>query len=206
MENAANFNFDTLSALPWVSAALLAVGLAASSGLRTFLPLLLLAGAGKFGLFGIHLGGNFAWLSSNTAVTALLLATIFEVAADKIPFVDHGLDAVGTVLRPIAGALVAAAVLNGNDPATSALLGIIVGAPLAFGMHAAKAGTRAGSTASTAGVGNPILSFIEDLTALFLGLVSLLVPWLVPLLLIFALLLMWQVYRIARRRIRRASV
>ncbi|RYG64909.1 DUF4126 domain-containing protein, partial [bacterium] len=156
-------------ALPWVTAALLGVGLAATSGLRTFLPLLLLAGAVKFGLFGVSLGQSYAWLASDSALIALLLATIFEVAGDKIPVVDHGLDVVGTVLRPIAGALSVAAVWYGTDPATAALVGLIVGAPLAFGMHSAKAGTRAGSTAATAGVGNPFISVLEDGVALFMG-------------------------------------
>jgi hypothetical protein len=175
------------------------VGLAASSGLRTFLPLLLLAGAVKFHLFGIQLGTSFAWLASDTALIALLLASIFEIAADKIPFVDHGLDAVGTFLRPVAGALAAAAVWKVNDPALAALLGIIVGAPLALGMHTAKAGTRAGSTAVTAGAGNPFLSVAEDFTAFMLGAISLVLPLLVPLLLIVAFLLIWWIYQLAQR-------
>ncbi|HEX8463803.1 MAG TPA: DUF4126 domain-containing protein [Abditibacterium sp.] len=190
--------FD-FAALPWLSAAFLGVGLAASSGLRTFLPLLLLSGAAKFGFFGIYLSGSFEWLASPTAFSALLLATIVEIGADKIPVIDHALDSFGTILRPGAGALAAAAVWNQSDPATAALLGLIFGAPLALGFHAAKSGTRAGSTVTTAGLGNPVLSVVEDIAALFLGLVSLFLPLLVPLLLIVALLLMWRVYRLARR-------
>lgn len=185
--------------MPWLTAALLGVGLAATSGLRTFLPLLLLAGAAKFGWFGIDLGASYTWLASDVALIALLLATIFEVAADKIPFVDHGLDAAGTLLRPIAGAVAVAAVWNGTDPAVAALVGLIVGAPLALGMHTAKAGTRAGSTAATAGVGNPILSFLEDGMALFLAVTALLAPLLVPLLLLLVLLGLWGIYRMAKR-------
>ena len=192
-------SFLPLDSLAWISAAFLGIGLAASSGLRTFLPLLLLAGAAKFGFFGVQLSGSFAWLASNTALAALLLATIFEIAGDKIPVVDHALDSVGTVLRPAAGALVAAAVWNTQDPATAALLGLILGAPVAFGMHAAKAGTRAGSSVTTAGIGNPVLSVLEDIAALFLGAVSLLAPLLVPILILVALLLMWRIYRLVKR-------
>jgi hypothetical protein len=199
METAQNLVPPAAEFLPWITAALLGVGLAATSGLRTFLPLLLLAGSVKFGWFGISLGSTYAWLASDLAFVALLLATIFEVAADKIPFVDHGLDAAGTVLRPVAGALAVAAVWNGTDPAAAALIGLIVGAPLALGMHTAKAGTRAGSTAVTAGVGNPILSVLEDFVALFLGVTALLVPLLVPLLLVIALLFIWWIYRLAQR-------
>lgn len=197
--------FDALSALAWLPAAFLGIGLAASSGLRTFLPLLLLAGAAKFGFFGVQLSSSFAWLASNTAFWALAVATVVEIAGDKIPLVDHVLDSLGTVLRPVAGALAAAAVWNTQDPAIAALLGLILGAPLALGFHAAKAGTRATSTVTTAGVANPVLSVVEDIAALFLGVVSLLAPLLVPLLLVVALLLMWRVYRLARRLGRSAA-
>ncbi len=189
---------ETAFTLPALSAAFLGVGLAASSGLRAFLPLLLACIAAKTGLFGVHLSGNFAWLSSDTALIALSIASVVEIAGDKIPVVDHGLDALGTVLRPGAGALVAAAVWNQNDPATAALMGLIFGAPLALGIHAAKAGTRGASTLTTAGLGNPILSVLEDFAALLLGLVALLIPLLIPVLLIAIGYVAWKVARYAR--------
>jgi hypothetical protein len=186
---------ETALTLPALSAALLGVGLAASSGLRAFLPLLLACLAAKTGLFGLNLIGNFAWLASDTALIALTIASVIEIAGDKIPIVDHGLDAIGTVLRPGAGALVAAAVWNQNDPATAALMGLIFGAPLALGLHAAKSGTRGASTVTTAGLGNPILSVLEDFAALFLGLVALLAPLLIPLLLVAIVFLGWKMAR-----------
>ena len=66
-----------LSAMGWTAVILLALGLAASSGLNTFMPLLMLAGAAKFHLFGIHLSGSFGWLASGAALGVLALATIF---------------------------------------------------------------------------------------------------------------------------------
>lgn len=190
---------ETLSALPFLSAAFLGVGLAAASGLRAFLPLLLACIAAKTGLFGLNWSGNFAWLASDAALIALSIASVVEIAGDKIPVVDHALDALGTVLRPGAGALVAAAVWNQNDPTTAALLGLIFGAPLALSLHAAKAGTRGVSTATTAGLGNPILSTIEDFAALLLGLVALLMPLLIPLFLAAIALVIWKVWK--RRRV-----
>lgn len=187
------------SALPWLPALLLGLGLAASSGLRAFLPLLLLSAAFKWNLLGFSVGQNFAWLASDTAFWALLCGTVVEIAGDKIPVVDHFLDTIGTVLRPAAGALATVAVLNASDPATATLLGIIVGGPVALGVHAAKAGTRGASTLSTAGVANPVLSVVEDIAALFLGAVSLAAPILVPLLLVFAGVLVWKTVRAARR-------
>lgn len=184
---------ETTSVLPAFSAAFLGVGLAAASGLRAFLPLLLACLAAKTGLFGLDLSGNFAWLASDTALIALSIASVVEIAGDKIPVVDHALDAIGTVLRPGAGALVAAAVWNQNDPATAALLGLMFGAPLALGLHAAKAGTRGASTVTTAGMGNPVLSVLEDVAALFLGIIAFVLPLLIPVLLVAIAYLGWKV-------------
>ncbi|HWW61007.1 MAG TPA: DUF4126 domain-containing protein, partial [Thermoanaerobaculia bacterium] len=96
---------------------LLGIGLAASSGLNTFIPLLALSSAAKFGV--VALNAKFAWLGSNTAMIILIIATALEVIGDKFPAVDHALDTIGTFVRPIAGALAAASVLSHNDPAVA---------------------------------------------------------------------------------------
>jgi hypothetical protein len=91
-----------------------------------------------------------------------------------------------------------------QDPTVAAILGLAVGAPLAFGLHAAKAGTRGASTATTLGAANPVLSFLEDIAALFMGLLAILAPILVPLVLVLAFLLVWQIIKTAKRFRRRA--
>ena len=187
-----------VGALGWITITMMALGLAASSGLNTFLPLLMLAISAKFHFFGLDLSGSYAWLGSDMALGVLGMATILEIAGDKIPVVDHSLDVVGTIARPAAGAVAAASVFSGADPATAAILGLIVGAPVAFGMHSAKAGTRAASSATTFGVANPVLSFLEDVAAFFLTLIALLSPLLVPLLLIVLALVFWKALRRAR--------
>jgi len=186
---------------PVIAAALLGLGLAASTGLNTFLPLLMMAGAAHFQLFGINLNGSFAWLGSETALIALALAALVEIVGDKIPAVDHLLDVVGTAARPAAGALASASVFKNADPATAALAGLMIGAPTAFGFHAAKAGTRAASSVTTLGFGNPILSFIEDTVSISLVLVSFFMPWLVPVLVILLFLVMWKIYKTVRRHL-----
>ena len=131
--------------------ALLGLGLAASAGLKTFVPLLVMAVAARFHLFGVELSDAFAWLGSWAALAALSVATLAEVAADKIPLVDHALSLVGTVARPVAGAVAAAAAFSGLDPTTAAVAGLIVGAPTALAVHAGQATTRVVSTATTGG-------------------------------------------------------
>ncbi|NLU62489.1 DUF4126 domain-containing protein [Rhodococcus sp. HNM0563] len=170
----------------WLLAVLLGLGLAAATGLRTFLPLLMLSAAVHFELFGIVVGDSMSWVGSTAALTALTIATVTEVLADLIPFVDNALSLAGTVTRPIAGALVAWAALSNLDPAWAAIAGIVVGAPTALAVSTAQTGTRAVSTATTAGVGNPVLSVIDSVASFVTSLISLVLPLLViPLLILF---------------------
>lgn len=181
---------------------LLGLGLSASTGLNTFLPLLLLSAAARFHVAGVELGTKFEWLTSDAALIALIVACILEIIGDKIPAVDHFLDAAGTFLRPIAGALASASVLTGLDPKVAAILGIIVGAPTSFGLHTLKAGTRMASTATTFGCANPIISLIEDVISFALSIVAIFTPVIVPVALAILVLVLWRVMR----RVRRANV
>lgn len=158
----------------------MALGLAASAGLRMFLPLAALSLAFKFQWFEFALGEQFQWLGSDLAVIVLSLAVVVEMLVDKIPILDHILDMVGIIARPAAGALASGAVFGNTDPATAAILGMIIGAPTAFGMHSTKAAVRATSSTMSMGCLNPVLSILEDFKALSLILIALLFPILVP--------------------------
>ena len=180
----------------WVLPALLGLGLASATGLRTFLPLLMLAVAAKFDLFGVRLIDQMDWLVSWPAIAALATATVAEFAGDKIPAVDHALNAVGYVTRPVAGAVAAGSVFWAVDPTAAAVAGIIVGAPAALAFNAAQTGARVGSTATTGGLGNPVVSLIEDVLAVLTVLIAFLAPVIVPVLLIGLAIV---VFRLARR-------
>src|SRR5260370_13542263 len=83
-------------------------GLALASGLNAYLPLL----AFTLSVRWLHLyqvNPNFAFITSNWLIAALAMLTILDFVADKIPLIDHSWVAILTVVRPIAGALVAAA-------------------------------------------------------------------------------------------------
>jgi hypothetical protein len=180
----------------WVLPALLGLGLASATGLRTFLPLLMLALAARFGLFGIELNEQMAWLADWPAIAALAVAAVVEFAGDKIPVVDHGLNVLGAFTRPVAGAVAAGSVFAGLDPTTAAVAGIIVGAPTAFAFNAAQGGARLTSTATTGGIGNPVLSLIEDVLSFLTVILAFLAPILVPVVLIVLAVV---VFRLARR-------
>jgi hypothetical protein len=175
----------------------LAIALAASAGLRAWLPLLLAGGLARLG--ALHLGSSFDFLSSNKALILFGVATLVELVGDKVPAVDHALDAIGTPLRPAAGALLAASVLGTvSDPLTALALGTAVGAPSALVPHAAKTALRAASTTLTGGIANPLLSVLEDVISLATFVLAVLVPALVVLLLAFTLFFVWRLLR--RRR------
>jgi uncharacterized membrane protein len=183
----------------WILPALLGLGLAASTGLKTFLPLLMLAAAARYNIFGVDLAGPFEWLGSWAALSALAVAAVAEIAADKIPIVDHALSAVGFVARPAAGALAAAAAFSTHDATTAAIAGLIVGAPTALAFHSAQTGTRVASTATTGGLGNPAVSLAEDVMAFLMALVALALPILVPVVLLLAAYVVWRLVRRVRR-------
>lgn len=174
---------------------LLGLALASAAGLRAFVPLLVLAIASRYGVMGVHLNGQFAWLHSTAAIITLTVATVAEVLADKVPGVDHALDALQTVVRPAAGALAFASTQAHVSPVTAGILGLILGAPLAGGLHLAKGGARIASTASTAGLGNPILSTLEDIITLLVSILSLFAPLLGLALIVAVVYFVWRAYR-----------
>jgi len=174
----------------------MAIGLAACAGLRAWLPLLMAGALCRLGV--IELGEPFRFVASNRALILFGVATLIEITADKVPAIDHTLDALSTVLRPAAGSLLAAAVLGHvTDPLTASVLGIAVGAPSALVPHAAKSALRAASTAFTGGLANPFISLLEDLAALVLFAFTVVVPVLVAVALVVIGVL------VARRALRR---
>jgi hypothetical protein len=160
----------------------LAIALAASAGLRAWLPVLLAGVLARLGV--LDLGPSFQFLASNKALIVLGVATVVEIAGDKIPAVDHFLDVIGTPLRPAAGALLASSVLGTvSDPLTAIVLGTAVGAPSALVPHAAKSALRAASTVTTGGLANPLLSLLEDVISLLTFIAAVLVPLVVVIML-----------------------
>lgn len=149
------------------------VALSAACGLRAFLPLLVLSLASRSGLVG--LSPNVAWLTSDAALIALGVATVLELAADKIPVLDHALDAIGVVLRPAAAWLATYALLI-HWPTPWGQIVALALALIALAIQGAKAKVRLGSTALTLGTANPLVSIVEDVIALGMAAAALVVP------------------------------
>ncbi len=173
------------------------IGLAACAGLRAFLPLLVVALAGKLEL--VTLSDSFAWLASWPALIVFGAAVVAEVLSDKFPIVDNLLDSIQIFVKPIAGALVAATVVEDWAPLYVTVVAIIGGGLAAGLVHVAKAKVRLLSSATTAGFGNPVLSVSEDVGALAGSLGSLVVPQVVVVVLLFGAVLAWLAFRRAPR-------
>ncbi len=175
-------------------ALLAGIAIAAACGLRAFLPLFVLGLAARF--TGVELAPVARWLASDAALIGLGTATVLEIAADKIPVVDHALDLVATVVRPAAAALAGYGLLVHWPEPVAAFLALLLGGT-AFALHAAKAHTRVASSLVTVGLANPWISLAEDVLTAVLAAAAFLAPLLAGLML---LLLGWVLVRFRRRR------
>ena len=188
-----------MSSLDMALSIALGVGLAAATGFRVFLPLLVASIAAHTG--HLQLNDSFAWLGSLPAVTMFSVAALVEVLAYYIPAVDNLLDAVTTPAALIAGTLVAAATITNLPPAVKWATAIIAGGGVAGVTQAMTALLRAKSTVMTAGLGNPVLSTVELVGALLIALLALSAPFVaIGLIVAFC----WLAVRLARKALSRA--
>lgn len=174
-----------------VIALLVGIGLAAAAGLRVFLPLFGLALGSWLGYLPVH--ETMGWLASPAAVLALGAATALEVGGYYFPLVDHLLDTVAAPGAVIAGTLMSASLLTGMDnPLLQWSLALIAGGGTAGMVQAGSMLARATSTATTAGLGNPVVATGEWMGSLALTLLAIVAPVLILLVLVLALAWWWR--------------
>ena len=163
----------------------LGFSLAATTGLRAFLPLFAAAVASRLGQ--VQLGQSFAWLASDPALIVFGSAVVFEVCADKFPALDHALDAAGVFVKPTAATLLAASMFTSMDPVMASALGLVSGGAVAGGVHLVKAKARIVSSVTTFGTANPIVSLAEDVATVGGIVLAILLPILAALVVLFVL-------------------
>lgn len=152
------------------------LGLAAACGFRVFVPLLVASIATRAGL--LSPSPDFAWLGTNTALTAFGLATVLEVGAYYVPWLDHALDVLASPAAVVAGSVMVAAMAVDMDPFVRWTLAIIAGGGLAATVQTGTVAARGMSTSFTGGLSNPIVATGELGGALATSAVSLVAPWL----------------------------
>jgi hypothetical protein len=159
-----------------VNALLGAFGLAVAAGLNAWIPVVMVGAAARWLPGGwIELSPKFAFLTSDWFLVFAGVMLLIEVAADKIPVVDHANDLIQTVVRPLAGAVLFAAgsgVIDGLDGRVALVLGFLT----AGSIHGVKSTFRPLVTATTGGVGNPVVSFIEDALSFLASVLAILIP------------------------------
>ncbi len=171
-------------------------GFSASAGLNAYLTFLIVALAARFTSL-IHLNAPYDALTSGWIIGLLLILTLVEGLVDKIPAVDTANDLVQSFVRPVAGAILFAAssnVIADLHPVLALACGLLISGVV----HSAKAAARPAITAMTAGVGNPIVSTLEDIVAAITTLLSLLVPVLALILIAVGAGLFWRVVHPSR--------
>jgi hypothetical protein len=152
------------------------VGLSAAAGFRVFVPLLAASIAGLFG--HLPLTPAFDWLGTWPALVAFATATLVEVAAYKVPWLDNLLDAIASPAAVVAGILLTASVLVDVPPLVRWGLAVIAGGGAAATVQAGTVLLRSASSASTGGVGNPLVALLELVLAVLTAVLALLLPWL----------------------------
>lgn len=175
-----------------------AFGLSTSAGLNAYIPMLTLALLARFTPL-VQLEEPWSALTSGWVIGLLAILLVVEVLADKIPAIDSVNDAIQTLVRPAAGAVVFAATTQSTIQ-MHPILAFACGIVLAGGTHLVKAGGRPVVTATTGGLGNPIVSTIEDVIAAVTSLVAIIFPYLILAWLFLLVLLIYLIVRWRRRR------
>ncbi len=171
----------------------LGIGLAASVGFRVFLPLFALSLASYFGVW--ELNGSWQWIGSLAALITLGVATVIEIFAYFIPWVDNLLDSIAIPLAAVAGTAVMVSTVANLDPVVTWSLAIIAGGGTATAIKGAGASTRLASSATTGGLANPLVSTVETGTALVVSTASIFAPILAAFLVIMILVFIFMIYR-----------
>ena len=181
---------------------LAAFGLAAATGLNAYLPLLIVGLLARFTDL-ITLAPPWNALENPWVLGVLAVLLVIEMTVDKIPAVDTANDVIQTVMRPAAGAILFAA--SGNVISDiSPVLAMICGLLMAFSVHAAKATVRPVVTATTGGIGNPVVSVAEDVVSGTTTLVAVILPAVAAtIVVILAATIIW--WYVRRRRKRQAA-
>lgn len=183
--------------MPGFEAALpvaLGIGLAAATGLRVFLPMLVASIAAYSG--HLPLADHFAWLGTPTALILFGVAAVAETLAYYIPGVDNLLDALATPAALVAGTIISAAVITDLPPMVKWAAAVIAGGGIAGVVQSTTALLRAKSTALTGGLGNPVLATSELGGSLIVSILALAAP-LIALLLVVVFL--WLALRLLLR-------
>ncbi|HSB51951.1 MAG TPA: DUF4126 domain-containing protein [Dissulfurispiraceae bacterium] len=158
------------------------IGLSAACGFRVFVPFLGMSIASLGG--HLTLSPGFEWIGSWPALVAFATATVLEIGAYYIPWLDNVMDSITTPAAVIAGTIVTASMVGDMSPFLKWSLALIAGGGTAGMVQGATVMLRGASTATTAGLGNHLVATGEMAGAVLITVVALFLPLLAALLVI----------------------
>ena len=152
----------------------LAIGLSAACGFRVFIPPL------TYGIFYkanlVELSDSWIWIGNDWVILLFALATIIEILATFIPFIDNTLDIISTPVSMIAGTVLASSSLSNLDPGLQWLLSIICGIGVTGSFQFSTVTLRGMLSVFTGGILNPFFSLLEDIIAFLIAIATILIP------------------------------
>ena len=164
----------------------LGIGLSAACGFRVFIPLLVMSIASLAG--HLPLAPGFQWIGTYPAFMVFATASILEIAAYYIPWVDNLMDSISGPAAVVAGILVAASSIIHMEPLLKWALALIAGGGTAAIFHGSTALLRGASTALTGGISNHAVANAELGIAAALSILAIALP-LLSIIIIIVLLL-----------------
>lgn len=173
---------ENIPYLSYVISAFVGIGLSAAAGFRIFLPMFLISLSSYMGWVPVSEG--FEWLSGLTGLISTGIATVIEILSYYIPIVDNFLDTLSVPLATVAGSVIFASQLGDISGVPEWVLTIIAGGGTAATISTGFAKLRTVSSLTTSGVGNPIVSTVENVGAGIMTFLALFVPILAVLLII----------------------
>lgn len=165
---------ENIPYLPYAISAFIGIGLAAATGFRVFLPMFAVSLASYMGW--IPMNESFQWLSGLPTLITTGIATVVEILAYYIPFVDHLLDTMSIPLATVAGSVMFASQFAEIGTFPQWALALIAGGGTAAAISSGFAGTRAASTATTGGLGNSVVATTETAGAGIMSILALAAP------------------------------
>lgn len=165
---------ENIPYLSYIISAFIGIGLAAATGFRVFLPMFAVSLASY--MHWIPMNDNFQWLATLPTLIATGIATIVEILAYYIPYVDHLLDTLSVPLATVAGSVMFASQFAHIDAFPTWALALIAGGGTAAAISSGFAGTRAASTATTGGLGNSVVATTETAGAGIMSVLALAAP------------------------------
>jgi hypothetical protein len=184
-----------------ILSAALGLGLAAACGFRIFVPFLIASIAARSG--HLELAGSFEWIASTPALVSFAVATVLEVAAYYVPWVDNLLDTVASPTAVVAGILATASVVTDVSPWMQWGIAALGGGTVAGVVQAISVTGRGLSSVTTLGFGNPVVSTGEAVGAGVMSVLAVVVPLLAFILVVA--LVGFGLYRFLVHRARRVS-